>query len=238
MAKLNSALHSLLHSPLFALTLVLAAYQLSLMLYRRSGQQPFLHPTIAGAVTVAAVLAFANIDYAEFNQSARWLNFWLGPATVALAIPLYKQLHLIREMAGALVLTMITGAAFACLSALVIAYYLNGSETTLLSLAAKSVTTPIAIGISESIGGIATITASAVILTGVVGIVTVNLIMRVCRIDDDRIWGFSLGLAAHAIGTARAFERSSVAGAFSSLALCLTGTYSAVFIPLALHLLR
>ena len=233
-----SPVDSLLQSPLLALTLVLAAYQLSLSLYRRSGQQPFLHPTIAGAVLVAAALLLLDIDYSSFNRSADWLNFWLGPATVALAIPLYKQLHLIRAMAGALALTLVTGAAFACLSALVIAYFLGGSESTLLSLAAKSVTTPIAIGISDSMGGIATITASAVILTGIVGIVAVNPIMRLCRIDDDRIWGFTLGLAAHAIGTARAFERSPVAGAFSSLALCLTGTYSAIFIPLALHWLR
>lgn len=229
---------SALHSPLFAITLVLAAYQLSLSLYRKSGQLPFLHPTIAGAVVVAAVLALGDIRYPEFNRSADWLNFWLGPATVALAIPLYKQLHLIREMAAVLALTLITGAAFACLSALVIAHYLGGSESTLLSLAAKSVTTPIAIGISDSIGGVATITASAVILTGVVGIASVNLLMRCCRIEDERIWGFSLGLAAHAIGTARAFERSPVAGAFASLALCLSGTYSAVFIPLALHWFR
>lgn len=231
-------LDSLLQSPLFALTLVLAAYQLSLTLYRRSGQQPFLHPTIAGAVVVALVLTLLDIDYSAFNSSAGWLNFWLGPATVALAIPLYKQLHLIRDMAPTLTLTLIAGAAFACLSALAIAYLLGGSEITLLSLAAKSVTTPIAIGISGSLGGTATITASAVILTGVVGIVAVNPIMRLCRVQDDRIWGFCLGLSAHAIGTARAFERSPVAGAFSSLALCLTGTYSAIFIPLALHWLR
>lgn len=231
-------MNNLIHSPLFAITLVLAAYQLSLTLYRKSGQRPFLHPTIAGAVMVAAVIALIDIDYTEFNRHTGWLNFWLGPATVALAIPLYKQLHLIRDMAGALALTLLTGAAFACLSALVIAYYLGGSETTLLSLAAKSVTTPIAIGISDRIGGIAAVTASAVILTGVVGIASVNLIMRLCRIEDERIWGFSLGLAAHAIGTARAFERSPVAGAFSSLALGLTGTYSAIFIPLALHWLR
>lgn len=231
-------LDSLLQSPLFAITLVLAAYQLSLTLYRKSGHQPLLHPTIGGAVGVAMALTLLDLDYAAFNLSAGWLNFWLGPATVALAIPLYKQLHLIRDMAATLALTLVAGAAFACLCALTIAYWLGGSDSTLLSLAAKSVTTPIAIGISDSIGGIATITASAVILTGIVGIVAVNPIMRLCRVDDERIWGFSLGLAAHAIGTARAFERSPVAGAFSSLALCLTGTYSAVFIPLALHWLR
>lgn len=225
-------------SPLFAITAVLCAYQLAVWLYEKSSRLVWLHPTISGALLVAALLASLDIDYHRFSDAAYWLTFWLGPATVALAIPLYQQWHLIRKMAGPLLLTLIAGAAFACLSALAIAWYLGGSEITLLSLSAKSVTTPIAIGISESVGGLATITASAVILTGIVGIVFVNLTMKICRIDDDRIWGFCLGLSAHAIGTARAFERSPVAGAFSSLALCLTGSYSAVFIPLALQWFR
>lgn len=228
----------LLTSPLFAITVVLGAYQLATWLYEKSDRLVWLHPTISGALMVAAALALLDIDYHHFSDAAYWLTFWLGPATVALAIPLYQQWHLIRKMAGPLLLTLIAGAAFACLSAVAIAWLLGGSATTLLSLSAKSVTTPIAIGISESIGGLATITASAVILTGIVGIVCVNITMKLCRIDDDRIWGFCLGLSAHAIGTARAFERSPVAGAFSSLALCLTGSYSAVFIPLALQWFR
>ena len=231
-------MNALLNSPLFAITAVLAAYQASTWLYRRSGRQAWLHPTIVGAVLVAAVIRFLKLDYQAFADDANWLTFWLGPATVALAIPLYQQLRLVRKMAATLVLTLLTGAAVACLSAVVIAYYLGGAATTLLSLSAKSVTTPIAIGIADSIGGLTTVAASAVILTGVVGILFVNPVMRLCRIEDDRIWGFSLGLAAHAIGTARAFERSPVAGAFASLALCLTGSYSAIVIPLALQWLR
>lgn len=228
----------LLHTPLFAITLVLGAYQLSNWLYRRSGQLAFLHPTIAGAVLVAGVIVLLGLDFSRFVSNANWLTFWLGPATVALAIPLYQQLPLIRRMALPIILTTVVGGVFACLSAVLVAIWLGGSETTVLSLAAKSVTTPIALGISESIGGVGSITASAVILTGIVGIVSVNLVMRLCQVHDDKIWGFALGLCAHAIGTARAFERSPVAGAFSSLALCLTGSYSAIFIPLTLQFLR
>ncbi|WP_372748162.1 LrgB family protein [Litorivivens sp.] len=228
----------LLHSPLFAITLVLAAYQLSSWLYRKLRQPAFLHPTIAGAILVAAAVFTLDIDFATFENDARWLTFWLGPATVALAIPLYQQLPLIKRMALPIVVTVALGGIFACLSAVFLAHWLGGSETTVLSLTAKSVTTPIAIGISESVGGLSSVTASAVILTGIVGIVFVNLVMRICGVKDDRIWGFALGLSAHAIGTARAFERSPVAGAFSSLALCLTGSYSAIFIPLALQYIR
>ncbi len=222
-----------LSGPLLAMTLVLAAYELGRRLYLHRGNLPLLHPTISGAVLVAIALAALDIDYADFAVDARFLSFLLGPATVALAVPMYRQLHLIRAMAAPLMITVLAGASFASLSALALAWSLGGSEQTLASLAAKSVTTPIAIGIAESIGGLATVAAGAVILTGVVGITVVSWLMTRLGVEDDRVWGFCLGLAAHAIGTARAFERSPVAGAFSSLALCLTGTVSALLIPLA-----
>lgn len=225
----------ILHSPLFALSLVLASFEAGQWLYRRCGQFPLLHPTISGAVAVAAVLALTQVPYQDFAEDSRVLTFLLGPATVALAVPMYHQLHLIRAMAAPILLTLLAGASFASLSAVAVAWLLDGEAQTLLSLASKSVTTPIAIGISENIGGLGTVAAGAVILTGVVGISTAPWIMKVLRIEDDRVWGFCLGLAAHAIGTARAFERSPVAGAFSSLALCLTGSLSAVLIPLAVQ---
>lgn len=224
-----------LHSPLFAITLVLASYELGRFLYQRQGQPALLHPTIAGAVLVAIALAALDLDYADFAHDSRFLTFLLGPATVALAVPMYHQLHLIRAMAAPILITVLAGASFASLSALLLAWGMGGNEQTLLSLASKSVTTPIAIGISESLGGLGTIAAGAVILTGVVGIMVVDALMRRLGVEDDRVWGFCLGLSAHAIGTARAFERSPVAGAFSSLALCLTGSVSALLIPLAVQ---
>lgn len=224
----------LLNSPLFALPLVLASYELGRRCYRRGGQFPLLHPTIAGAVMVALVLALTGIDYADFAEDSRFITFLLGPATVALAVPMYHQLHLVRAMAGPILITLLAGASFASLSAVLLAWVFGGDSQTLLSLASKSVTTPIAIGISDRIGGLGSIAAGAVILTGVVGITVVPWVMQALKVEDDRVWGFCLGLTAHAIGTARAFERSPVAGAFSSLALCLTGAVSAVLIPLAI----
>lgn len=220
-----------LEGPLFALTLTLTAYVLSLKAYQRSGRFALLHPTISGACLVAAALYILGRDYPGFYADIDWLIFLLGPATVALAVPLYRQLHLLRDIAGPLLLTTVIGGFFASVSALLLAWLFGANAQTLLSLTTKSVTTPIAIVVTEDIGGITTVAVASVILTGVVAIVSVEWLFKKLRIEDDRLWGFCLGLAAHAIGTSRAFERSPVAGAFSSLALCLTGAFTAVVVP-------
>ena len=213
--------------------LTLLAYQGALFLYTRSGRVAMLHPTISGAVLIALALVLLQQDYQDYYQKINWLTFLLGPATVALAVPLYRQLHLLRNMAGPLLITVCTGAVFASTSALIIAWLFGANRDTLLSLTTKSITTPIAITVTQDLGGITTIAVASVILTGVVGITTITWLFNKLDIQDDRLWGFCLGLAAHAIGTSRAFERSPVAGAFSSLALCLTGAFTAIVVPFA-----
>lgn len=222
----------LLHSPLFALTLTVACFVAANWLYRRLGSFPLLHPTVTGAALVAALLWQFDLPYPTYLQGNQLLMFWLGPATVALAIPLYQELHLIRQMALPILATFISGAVFASASAVAIAWWLGGSETTLLSIAPKSVTTPIAISLAQEIGGLATLAAGTVALTAVVGISAAPLVFRLLKIDDPKIWGFCLGISAHGMGTARAFEMNPTAGAFSSLAMCLTGALTAIVIPL------
>ncbi|MBQ0797370.1 LrgB family protein [Zhongshania sp.] len=226
-------MNELIRSPLFAIVLTLLAYQGALFLYTRSGRVAMLHPTISGAVLIALALVLLQQDYQDYYQKINWLTFLLGPATVALAVPLYRQLHLLRNMAGPLLITVCTGAVFASTSALIIAWLFGANRDTLLSLTTKSITTPIAITVTQDLGGITTIAVASVILTGVVGITTITWLFNKLDIQDDRLWGFCLGLAAHAIGTSRAFERSPVAGAFSSLALCLTGAFTAIVVPFA-----
>ena len=227
----------LFNSPLFALTLTVAAFQAGNYFYRRLGEFPLLHPTVTGATLVALLLPHLDIDYSSYYQGNQLLMFWLGPATVALAVPLYQQLHLIRKMALPILITVSTGAFFAAASAVTIAWLLDATEVTMLSLAAKSVTTPIAISISQEIGGLATLAAGSVALTAAVSIGFAPLIFRLLKIDDPKIWGFCLGITAHGMGTARAFEMNPTAGAFSSLAMCLTGALSAVMIPLIASLI-
>jgi putative effector of murein hydrolase len=223
----------IIYGPLFAITLTLLAYQGAMFLYTKSGRASILHPTISGATLIALALVLMQQDYHAYYRDVNWLTFLLGPTTVALAVPLFRQLHLLRNMASTLLITVTTGAIFASTSALIIAWFFGANRATLLSLTTKSITTPIAITVTEDLGGITTIAVASVILTGVVGITTITWLFNKLDIQDDRLWGFCLGLSAHAIGTSRAFERSPVAGAFSSLALCLTGTFTAVFVPFA-----
>ena len=227
----------LLSSPLFALTLSVAAFQFGNFFYRRLGEFPLLHPTIVGAIIIALVLPRIDLSYHRYLQGNQLLMFWLGPATVALAVPLYQQLHLIRKMALPILLTFSSGAIFAAASAVGIAYLLGASETTMLSLAPKSVTTPIAISLADEIGGLATLTAGCVAFTAAIGICFAPIIFRLLNIRDPKIWGFCLGITAHGMGTARAFEKNPTAGAFASLAMCLTGALSALLIPIAVQLI-
>jgi putative effector of murein hydrolase len=234
----HGELHSLYTSPLFALTLSLAAFQFGQWVYRLSGNFPLLHPTMFGAVTVAILLKLLAIDFTQYFAGNALLMFLLGPATVALAIPLFQQLRLMRGMLLPMSITIVAGASFAALSAVAIAYALGASPEVLLSLAPKSVTTPIAMSIADEIGGIQTLATGAVVLTAVVGIVVAPWIFSLLKINDPRVWGFCLGITAHGVGTARSFELNATAGAFASLALCLTGTFSAIVIPLVATMLN
>ncbi len=237
MMELVGINQGLLTSPLFALTLSLAAFQLGNLLYRRLNEFPLLHPTVTGATLVALLLPRLDIDYQVYLEGNQLLMFWLGPTTVALAVPLYQQLHLIRKMALPILLTCAFGAAFAAGSAVAIAYFLGGSETTMLSLAPKSVTTPIAIELADEIGGLGALAAGCVALTAVSTMCLAPFVFHLLNIKDPQIWGFCLGITAHGMGTARAFEMNPTAGAFSSLAMCLTGAFSAALIPIVVTLL-
>ena len=222
----------LLESPLFALTLSLCAFQLCRWCYQKLNHFALLHPTVSGAVLVAIFLRSLDLDYRQYLANNQLLMFWLGPATVALAVPLYHQLHLIRKMTLPILVTCATGAAFAAGSAVLLGYWLGGSEVTLLSIAPKSVTTPVAMDLAAEIGGLTTLAAGCVGISAVVGMAAAPLVFRLLKISDPKVWGFCLGITAHGMGTTRAFEIDSKAGAFSSLAMGLTALLSAVLIPL------
>lgn len=224
-------------SPLFAITVSLAAFQLGNFFYRRFNHFSLLHPTLSGAVIATIVLTTLDIDYRSYVEGNHLLMFWLGPATVALAVPLYQQLHLIRKMALPILFTFSSGAFFAAASAVTIGWLMGASTTTLLSLAPKSVTTPIAMSLAEEIGGLSTLTAGCVAITAVIGIGFAPIIYRVLGIKDPKIQGFCLGITAHGMGTAKAFETHPTAGAFASLAMCLTGAFSALLIPVAANVI-
>ena len=159
----------------------------------------------------------------------------LGPATVALAIPLYRNLHFIRRLWLPILVTLFGAATFSAASTLLIAHWLGASKQTLLSLAPKSVTAPVAMGIAEKAGGLPSLSAALVVLTGVLGAVFGPAVLAAVRVRDDRARGLALGVNSHGIGTARAFQISELAGAFSALGMGLMALVSGFALPFVLR---
>ena len=223
--------------PLLWLTLTLAAYVVAYYAYERSGMNPLVNP-VAVSVTLLVLLLYAtDVEYGTYFDGAQFVHFLLGPATVALAVPLYANIKIVRRAAVPMLLALLVGSATAVGSVVVIASLLGGSPETLLSLAPRSVTTPIAMGISERVGGLPSLTAVLVILTGIIGAMSGTPLFNMLRIRDYRARGFAIGIAAHGIGTARAFQVNQIAGTFAGIGMGLNGLITALLVPLLLFLL-
>lgn len=221
-------------SPLAGLTLTLLAYIAGLWLFKRSGQFPLCNPVPIAILIISVVLWLSGTPYARYFDGAQFIHFLLGPATVALAIPLHAYWRRLREMAVPLLAGLVAGSATAAFSAMALAWLLGASPETMFSLAPKSVTTPIAMGVAEQIGGIPSLTAVLVVLTGILGAIGFPFLFRLLRISHHPAQGFAIGLAAHGLGTARAFLVSEEMGAFSALGMGLNGVLTAILLPLLL----
>ncbi|WP_339783628.1 LrgB family protein [uncultured Marinobacter sp.] len=223
-------------SPIFAIGLTLCAFFAGNWLFARMGRPLWMPPVVLSAVMLAAVIAVLSVDYVRYQEGALWITVLLGPATVALGIPLYQQIHHIRAMWIPIVVTLPLAATMAAVYAVLIAWAMGATPEVLASLAPKSVTAPIAIGITEQLGGSVPLMMGGLLITGVVATLFVDLLAKWLRVEDERILGFALGLNGHAIGTARAFEISHTAGAFASLGMGLTGVFTALVLPLVFRL--
>lgn len=222
-------------SPLLGLTLTLVAYQGAFWIYRRSGNHPLANPVLIAVALLVAFLLISGTSYQAYFAGAQFVHFLLGPATVALAIPLYTQFRRVRAMLWPVLAGLLAGSLTAIVSAMAVARLFGASPATELSLAPKSVTTPIAMGIAERIGGIPSLTAVLVIITGVLGAIGARYVFDAIKLRDQAISGFALGVASHGIGTARAFQVSEQAGAFAALAMGLNGALTALLLPLLLN---
>ena len=222
--------------PLTGLTLTLCAYVIGDWLYEKSGRHPLLNPVPVAIALIAGLLWVTEIPYQDYFDGAQFVHFLLGPATVALAIPLYQQLDILKKSGAALLAGVLVGSVSAAGCAFLFAWAGGASLETLLSIAPKSVTAPIAMGIAEQLGGLPSLTAVLVILTGITGAVLGPLALNLARIKDWRARGLALGVASHGIGTARALQVNAVAGAFAGLAMGLNGLATAILIPIVFAL--
>ena len=232
--RLNDIWVYLSATPLLGLTMTLIVYQGAYWLYKRADFHPLLNPVPIAVATLVLILTVTNTPYQTYFDGAQFVHFLLGPATVALAVPLYPQLGKLRRFVIPVMGALLAGGAVAAGSAAGIAWLLGATGTTILSMVPKSVTAPIAMGISEKIGGLPSLTAVMCMVTGVVGVLSAKYVLNFLRIHDHSVRGFAVGVAAHGMGIARAFQVSEEAGAFAGVAMALTALVSSILFPLLL----
>jgi predicted murein hydrolase (TIGR00659 family) len=224
-------------SPLLWLTATLWAYLGAHWLHERSGRNPLVNSVTIAVIALIVMLLATGTQYETYFQGAQFVHFLLGPATVALAVPLYNNFSTVQRLLVPMMVALVAGSLTAIVSAVGIAWAAGADVITLKSLAAKSVTTPIAMAVTEQLGGLPSLTAVFVILTGIIGAILVTPLFNALGINDRRARGFAAGLAAHGIGTARAFQVSDVAGVFAGIAMALNGLITAFLVPLLAKLL-
>jgi len=220
-------------TPLAGLTLTLVMYALAWWCYELTGRHPLANPVLITVVLVIMVLWLTRTSYQTYFAGAQFVHFLLGPAVVGLAVPLAREWPHVRRLAWPIAASLAVGSTVALVSAVGIGWLLGASPVTLASLAPKSVTAPIAMGIAEKLGGLPALAAVFAVSTGILGAALGKFVLDALRISDWRARGFALGLAAHGIGTARSFQVNADAGAFAGLAFALHAMLAAILFPLA-----
>jgi predicted murein hydrolase (TIGR00659 family) len=223
--------------PLWWLSCTIIIYLLADRLSRMAGRHALANPVLIAVCLMAAIIWASRTSYQTYFEGAQFIHFLLGPATVALAVPLHANLPAIRKYAAPMLAALVAGSLAAVLSAVLLAQAFGLPDAIVISISPKSTTAPVAIGISETLGGLPTLTAVLVIVTGIIGAVVVTPLMNALKIRDWRARGFAVGIAAHGIGTARAFQVNEVAGAFAGIGLALNAILTSLLVPLVVALL-
>lgn len=231
----HGATQAVIHHPLFGIGITLAAYQIVIAAYEKT-RWIFLQPVLVSMLVVVGVLLSCGLTYAEYRKSTEIMNILLGPATVALAVPLYLNLRRIRQLFWPTFTTLVVGGVFATGICLLLGWWFGAEHMILMTLAPKSVTSPIAMLVAEQIGGVAALAAVFVLITGVIGAIFGPALLTALGVRSPEARGMALGLTAHAVGTSVALQESEECGAFAALAMSLMGVATAVFLPLAVSL--
>ena len=214
------------NSLFFGAAISLIAYEAGLLL-KRKFKMAIFNPLLIAIIAVIAVLCLLHIDYDTYNQSGQYISYLLTPATVCLAVPLYQQMELLKKNLKAVIIGIVSGVLASLVSVLILAKLFSLSHEQYVTLLPKSITT-IGMGVSEELGGIVTITVAVIIITGVLGNMIAETVIKLARIEEPIAKGLALGTSAHAIGTAKAMELGEIEGAMSSLAIAVAGLLTVV----------
>ena len=217
--------------PLFWAALTIASFLAGQQLYRRTGNNAFIPPILTGVVLVVSCLELSGVSYQTYMQGGHYLNLMLGPVVVMLAVPLYQFIHTMRKqwLRIALAVTLGSGTTIAC--AVLLAHFWIGDDAITRTIYTKSITTPVALAISEQVGGISALASAFVIITGILGALMIPPLLKTLRMDEPQTLGLTLGICAHAIGTSRALELGPQQSAYAAMAMTLTATLHALVLP-------
>lgn len=231
----SGAWGSVIHHPLFGIVITLGAYQLMLAAYEKT-RWIFLQPVLISMLLVIGILVSCGLTYVEYRKSTEILSILLGPATVALAVPLYLNLRRIKQLFWPTFTTLVVGGVLATGLGVTLGWLFGAEHMILMTMLPKSVTSPIAMLVAEQIGGVAALAAVFVLITGVIGAIFGPGLLSILGVTNHAARGMALGLTAHAVGTSVALQESEETGAFAALAMSLMGVATAVFLPLAVSL--
>jgi putative effector of murein hydrolase len=221
----------LLQLPSTWLMVTLGAYLLGLKIYQQLNNAPWLPPVLSGFILVTLALWITNTPYNTYQQGGQLLSFFLGPVVVGLAIPLFHHFHNMRKQFLRLLLAITFGSLTTVFVAVALTHYWIGIDAITVTMASKSVTTPVAVAVSEQTGGIPALAAAFVMVTGIIGAAIIPLLLKLFRCDSPQITGVSLGICAHAVGTSRALELGQEYAAYSAMAMTLTAALHAIVLP-------
>ena len=220
----------------FLLAITFGFFFFSKLLQKKTGWV-VLNPILLAIALLICFLKFTGVSYETYNEAGSLVEFWLKPAVVALGVPLYLQLRMIKKQFMPILVSQLVGCIVGLVSVTIIAKLMGASPAVIMSLAPKSVTTPIAMEVSKAAGGIPSLTAAVVVVVGLFGAICGFKILQVGHVGSPIAQGLSMGTASHAVGTSRAMEVSGKYGAYASLGLTLNGILTALLTPTILHLL-
>ncbi|AOY75224.1 LrgB family protein [Clostridium formicaceticum] len=224
-----------LDTPYFGIILSILFFELGLVIYKKT-KIAFFNPLLISIISIMIILTVFNISTDYYNKGGSLIQFFLGPATVILAVPLYRQRALLKANLAAILIGITAGCVAAVVSVLVLTNIFNIEGVIAVSLIPKSVTTPIGMEISQQIGGIPSITVGVIVITGILGAVIGPIVCNVFKIKDEVAVGIAIGTASHAVGTTKAMELGETQGAMSSLAIGVAGLITVIITPLLIHL--
>ena len=218
-------------SAYFGFFITLFGYWVSTQIAKRM-RSTLCNPLLLTIIFIIAFLKLADISYASYDNGAKYINYFLTPSTVCLAVPLYRQLKLLKEYAGAILISIMSGTAACAIMVFGLAKLFLLENSIYASLVPKSITTAIALGMSEELGGLSAVTVMAVFVTGILGAVIANTVFKIFKIEDPVAQGLAMGTASHAIGTSKALELGEIQAAMSSLAIAVTGILTVIMGPI------